>query len=109
MKEIKFPAPSEELELKLVDFCLNKLNLKLGEFWYQWFQAASFDKTGNSMIVIQTNHNHLLGTIKDKIGNAFDIEKIHSVKLLDISNWVMYNEDFKLNYRIHVKFKNYED
>ena len=67
MTERTFPAPTEELELKLVEFCLNELHIPFGEFWYMWFVA---NVKGSHCVDILTSANLDTKIISEKFGRT---------------------------------------
>lgn len=84
-----FPAPTEELELKLVEYCMNVLNLEFGDFWYDWFPSRLI---GNHNIQISSYSKVDEKILRETFLKYFDAVKIFSIQILDISNHVEIGE-----------------
>lgn len=48
--EFEFTVPMQ-IELEIVEFCLNELKIPFGDFWYEWFNS---NKEGNHSLKIYT-------------------------------------------------------
>lgn len=84
-----FVAPTEELELKLVEYCLNVLNLEFGDFWYDWFPSKI---KGNHNIQITSYGKVDEKVLRETFLKYFEGLKIFSIQILDISQHVEIGE-----------------
>lgn len=101
MIESKFIAPTEKIELELIEFCIEKLGLNFGEFWYQWFNS---NNPNNITIHLDCNNNKLIDKIKKEMCNLSFFNSFHKI---DLINMERFNnpEDFSFKYYIHFKKK----
>lgn len=95
--EYVFTAPTEELELKLVTYCTNVLNLELGEFWYSWFPSHAGNN--NQTIHIECNVDNLESLIRETFHQFVEIVKFHKL----VKNSLPDDHEFKFQYYIHFK------
>lgn len=72
-----FPAPTEEIELKMVNYCMDTLHLPFGEFWYAWFPAHA--KNRNQTVHIECNVDGLEEIIRQTFSNVVEVEKFHKI------------------------------
>lgn len=101
LNEQPLTMPTEQLELNVIEYCMNVLGLPFGEFWYEWFPSNKID---NYALHITCNVNGLRGKVKATINQIKGIEvvKIFEVMELDISRWVEPGEP-TIKYRAHIK------
>lgn len=90
-----FLAPTEDIELEIVEYCINVLQLDFASFWYQWFDSS---KTGNHTMHITCNKDVLDGLIRTFQTMSF-VKEVLSIKKLDVH---AYEDDIFLFY-IHFK------
>ncbi len=74
-----FIAPTEELETEIIEFCLNKLNLTFGEFWYNWFSSSRVKTNGNHTIHINTNEEIDITKLKSTFSNISFVKDIFKI------------------------------
>jgi hypothetical protein len=107
-RESTFPAPTQKLELKLVELAINEFNLNLDNFWYNWFPANIKNNHSlhlNSDVLIDSN------LIREKFKLYFDVTKIFSIKIIDLHKLHQFYadeidevyEDFRFKHIIHFK------
>lgn len=101
IQDHKFTAPSIALEAKLINLCVNDLELRLGDFWYEWFNS---NKKNNVIISLFTDRPGLASMIQTHLGEEFSVEKIFSIKEINITDYVR-RGDFSYTYMIHFKLK----
>lgn len=94
----KFKAPTENIELEIVEFCINILGLDISQFWYDWFTSAS--KT-NATLHINCCSIGMKKFIRENISKLSFVNKIHEVKELNLENYE--TNDFPIKYTIHFK------
>lgn len=94
-----FTAPTEELELELIKFCIEVLNLNLGEFWYKWFPAKRVLLNKNHTLHIECNQPNLIILIGDKFPEYFGFEKFYEIRMVTLPGYC----DFNFQYFIHFK------
>ncbi len=97
--DFNFKAPLE-IELEIVEYSLNKLNLNLDDFWYNWFLPNN----------PTTRVLHFVTNVKIDTEQAKDLVKsISSLKVIKIFEVIggslPEEEDFKYLYRIHFKIE----
>lgn len=97
MKELEdFIAPTEDIELQIVEFCLNKLKLEFGEFWYNWFTS---NNKSNATVHINCNKDNIR-KLREKFSMLPFVNCIFKVQKNP-----MEASDFKTQYYIHFKVK----
>lgn len=97
----KFKAPTEELELEIVEFCLNTLGLGMGQFWYDWFTSHNIN---NATLHINCCSLGMKDFLTKNISKLSFVGKIHEIREMDISNFIE-PEEFPIKYTIHFKIK----
>jgi hypothetical protein len=100
--EPQFPAPTEEIELNIVEYCLNVLGLQFGEYWYKWFNSNKSETNHNHTLQIECNVSNLSDKIRASLPTVLNIEKIHKIQEIPLPEWC----DFRYQYFIHFKSKN---
>ncbi len=99
MSEPTFPAPTEDIELEIVELCL-QVGLPFGEFWYNWFDSSDKPKE-NHTLHINCKVPWVGQTLKKEILNlkTFKIIKIHKYDLVILPE----DQEFQFQYYFHFK------
>ena len=105
MIQMQFKAPNESVELAIVNFCIEKLGLEFGQFWYEWFKSRS---ERNQNLKIYCSVKGLRNKIREEL-SVYDefpaIEKIHELTEYDFTESDFWHDDLKICYMIHFKTK----
>jgi len=95
-----FKAPTEDIELELINFCVEQLELGFGDFWYQWFTSNNID---NASIHIDCNDDNLTEKIRKQFSSLsfFDFFHKGGIKLISMPEYT----EFRYKYHLHIKLK----
>ena len=93
-----FTAPPE-MEIKIIDFCVETLNLSIGDFWYKWFDS---NKEGNHTIHIDTSNPSLEETLQKTFLKLDFVDSVFKIQKCDVIGDV---DEFLFQYFIHFKAK----
>ena len=98
MEKIKHIAPTEKIELAIVNYCVETLGLEFGEFWYKWFDS---NKEDNHSLQIECDVAGLVEKIRKTLKQHDDINVVSFYELREIplpdycENRYQYNIHFK--------------
>jgi hypothetical protein len=92
----EFAAPSG-IEIKIVNYCIEILNLSIGNFWYKWFKS---NKEGNYTIHIDTSDPSLEEIIQKTFPKVDFVKSVFKVQKLNITGDI---DGFKFQYFIYFK------
>lgn len=108
-------APTEEQELVIINFCLDKLNLSFGEFWYKWFSSSRVKNNGNHTVHIDTNTKLDINLVKKEFSTLPFFVSMLEIKEINVHSCYSASdlkeleaEMFKYQYYIHFKSNIFE-
>ena len=78
----KFKAPTEELELEIVEFCINVLGLGMEHFWYDWFTSNNIN---NATLHINCCSLGMKDFLTKNISKLSFVGKIHEIREMDLT------------------------
>lgn len=107
-KTTMFVAPTEGLEMELIDFCTEDIKLPFSDFWYDWFSSSRVKTTGNHNIHINTNTKLDTKELKEKFLKVRFVESIFEVIEIDMHNIENFDVEFRYQYVIHFKSNCFE-
>ena len=103
MIEPVFIAPTEAIELAIINYCVEELELPFGEFWYKWFDH---NKENNHGIHIECNvvglRNRIMNTLKKL--DTVELVKFFEVREVPLPDYC----EYKYQYFIHFKRAAYD-
>ena len=101
LKEPTFSAPTDALELIIVEYCLDILKLQFGEFWYKWFPSHSHKENNNHSMHIECDVQWLRDTLVKTFPQVSFVNKVFKIQEIPLPEYC----EHRVQYYIHFKMK----